>query len=127
MGNDLPPSQEAVKYPKLARLANRAEGHALMRINIWMVLVVLVALLAVTRLSRYQHDTQRICADDPSALGVRAVRLPASASTEPGYSNVYVTIKEPVFLSAWVDAATPNLPHGTQVDRTPQRSAAERL
>src|SRR5262245_9653568 len=40
---------------------------ALMRINIWIVLVVLVALLAVTRLSRYQHDTQRLCADDPSA------------------------------------------------------------
>jgi hypothetical protein len=39
----------------------------LMRINIWIVLVVLVALFAVTRLSRYQHNTQRICADDPSA------------------------------------------------------------
>ena len=42
-------------------------GAVLMRINIWIVLVVLVALLAVTRLSRYQHDTQRLCADDPSA------------------------------------------------------------
>jgi hypothetical protein len=40
---------------------------ALMRINIWIVLVVLLALLAVTRLSRYLQDTQRICADDPSA------------------------------------------------------------
>jgi len=40
---------------------------ALMRINIWIVLVVLIALLAVTRLLRYQQDTQRICADDPSA------------------------------------------------------------
>ena len=38
-----------------------------MRINIWIVLVVLIALLAVTRLLRYQQDTQRICADDPSA------------------------------------------------------------
>jgi hypothetical protein len=40
---------------------------ALMRINIWIVLIVLIALLAVTRLLRYQQDTQRICADDPSA------------------------------------------------------------
>jgi hypothetical protein len=38
-----------------------------MRINIWIVLVVLSALLAVTQLLRYQQDTQRICADDPSA------------------------------------------------------------
>ena len=38
-----------------------------MRINIWIVLAVLLALLAVTRLSQYQHETQRICADDPSA------------------------------------------------------------
>jgi len=40
---------------------------ALMRINIWIVLAVLLAFLAITRLSQYQHDTQRICADDPSA------------------------------------------------------------
>jgi hypothetical protein len=40
---------------------------ALMRINIWIVLVVLIALFAVTRLLRYQQDTPRICADDPSA------------------------------------------------------------
>jgi hypothetical protein len=40
---------------------------ALMRINIWIVLAVLLALLAITRLSQYQHETQRICADDPSA------------------------------------------------------------
>ena len=39
----------------------------LMRINIWIVLAVLLALLAITRLSQYQHETQRICADDPSA------------------------------------------------------------
>jgi len=38
-----------------------------MRINIWIVLAVLLAFLAITRLSQYQHDTQRICADDPSA------------------------------------------------------------
>jgi hypothetical protein len=38
-----------------------------MRINIWIVLAVLLALLAITRLSQYQRETQRICADDPSA------------------------------------------------------------
>jgi hypothetical protein len=38
-----------------------------MRINIWIVLAVLLALLALTRLSQYQQETQRICADDPSA------------------------------------------------------------
>jgi hypothetical protein len=45
---------------------NRPQA-ALMRINIWIVLAVLLALLAITRLSQYQHDTQRICADNPSA------------------------------------------------------------
>ena len=45
----------------------RGRRAALMRINVWIVLVVLIALLAVTRLLRYQQDTQRICADDPSA------------------------------------------------------------
>ena len=38
-----------------------------MRINVWIVLAVLLALLATTRLLRDQHETQRICADDPSA------------------------------------------------------------
>ena len=42
-------------------------GAALMRVNIWIVLIVLIALFAVTRLLRYQQDRQRICADDPSA------------------------------------------------------------
>ena len=47
----------------------RTGGRALlMRINIWIVLVVLIALFAVTRLLRYHADMQRICADDPSAL-----------------------------------------------------------
>ena len=40
-----------------------------MRINVWIVLIVLIALFAVTRLLRYHQDTQRICADDPSASG----------------------------------------------------------
>jgi hypothetical protein len=38
-----------------------------MRVNIWVVLIVLIAPFAVTRLLRYYQDTQRICADDPSA------------------------------------------------------------
>jgi len=38
-----------------------------MRINVWIVLVFLIALFALTRFLRYQQDTQRICADDPSA------------------------------------------------------------
>jgi len=48
---------------------HRTGGRAtLMRISLWIVLVVLMALLAVTQLLRYRQDTQRICADDPSAL-----------------------------------------------------------
>jgi hypothetical protein len=46
---------------------NERQGAALMRVNIWIVLIVLIALFAVTRLLRYYQDTQRICADDPSA------------------------------------------------------------
>ena len=38
-----------------------------MRINVWIVLIVLIALFAATRLLRYHQNTQRICADDPSA------------------------------------------------------------
>jgi hypothetical protein len=45
----------------------RGGRAALMRINIWIVLAVLLALLAITRLLQYQHETQRNCADDPSA------------------------------------------------------------
>jgi len=40
---------------------------ALMRINIWIILAFLLALFAITRLSQYQHERQRICADDPRA------------------------------------------------------------
>lgn len=46
---------------------NRRQEPALMRINVWIVLIVLIALFAATRLLRYHQDTQRICADDPSA------------------------------------------------------------
>ena len=35
-----------------------------MRINVWIVLIVLIALFAATRLLRYHQDTQRICADE---------------------------------------------------------------
>ena len=49
------------------RGTNQRQGAALMRVNIWIVLIVLIALFAVTRLLRYYQDTQRICADDPSA------------------------------------------------------------
>src|SRR5215470_11253415 len=45
----------------------RGGRAALMRINIWIVLAVLLALLATTRLLQDQDETQRICADDPSA------------------------------------------------------------
>ena len=38
-----------------------------MRFNVWIVLFVLIALFAVTRLMRNYQDMQRICADDPSA------------------------------------------------------------
>jgi hypothetical protein len=42
-------------------------GSALMRINIWIVLGTLLALLAITRYMQHQGDTQRICANDPTA------------------------------------------------------------
>ena len=62
-------TKSSKKIPSVKELfvGNAAGRAALMRINIWIVLVVLLALLAVTRLWHYQHDTQRICADDPSA------------------------------------------------------------
>ncbi len=44
-----------------------------MRINIWIVLAVLLALLATTRLLQYQHETQRM------RLGVRAVSFALNA------------------------------------------------
>jgi len=40
---------------------------ALMRINIWIILATLLALLVITRYLEQGRDTQRICADDPSA------------------------------------------------------------
>ena len=38
-----------------------------MRINIWIVLGTLLVLFAITRYAIYQKDTERICANDPSA------------------------------------------------------------
>ena len=49
------------------RLRTGGGEPALMRINIWIVLIVVIALFAVTRLLRYQQDAQRISIDDPSA------------------------------------------------------------
>jgi hypothetical protein len=49
--------------PKLRTVA----GLALMRINIWIILAALLALLVITRYMQNDRDTQRICADDPSA------------------------------------------------------------
>jgi len=37
-----------------------------MRINIWIVVAILLALLAVTRYLHYRGDTQRICVDEPT-------------------------------------------------------------
>jgi hypothetical protein len=38
-----------------------------MRMNIWIILAALLALLAITRYAQQVRDTQRICADDPTA------------------------------------------------------------
>jgi hypothetical protein len=38
-----------------------------MRINIWIILATLLALLVITRYIQSQKDTERICANDPSA------------------------------------------------------------
>jgi hypothetical protein len=38
-----------------------------MRMNIWIILGILLALFAITRYTHYQKDTERICANDPTA------------------------------------------------------------
>ena len=38
-----------------------------MRINIWIILATLLALLAITRYMQHEKDTERICVDDPTA------------------------------------------------------------
>ena len=48
------------------RLGTRPRGSHV-RINIWIILGTLLALLAITRYTQYWEDTQRICAKDPTA------------------------------------------------------------
>ena len=38
-----------------------------MRMNIWIILAALLALLAITRYAEQDRNTQRTCADDPTA------------------------------------------------------------
>jgi hypothetical protein len=38
-----------------------------MRINIWIILGILLGLFAITRYAHYQKDTERICANEPTA------------------------------------------------------------
>jgi hypothetical protein len=38
-----------------------------MRINIWVILATLLALLVIARYLQHHGDTQRICIDDPTA------------------------------------------------------------
>jgi len=55
--------------PSLLATANEGgRGRAaVMRINIWIILAALLALLVITRYMQEDRDTQRICADDPTA------------------------------------------------------------
>jgi hypothetical protein len=46
---------------------NAPAGVTVMRINIWIILGMLLALFAITRYTHYQKDTERICANDPTA------------------------------------------------------------
>jgi hypothetical protein len=45
----------------------RRQRFLTMRLNIWVILAALLALLLATRYLQHEGDTQRICADDPSA------------------------------------------------------------
>jgi len=47
--------------------SQKAGQGALMRINLWIILAALLALLAITRYLQDQQDTEHICADDPTA------------------------------------------------------------
>jgi hypothetical protein len=47
--------------------AQKAAADPPMRINIWIILAALLALLVITRYMQNDRDTQRICTDDPSA------------------------------------------------------------
>jgi hypothetical protein len=48
-------------------LRNPRAIFALIRMNIWIILAALLALLAITRYAQEGRNTQRICADDPTA------------------------------------------------------------
>jgi hypothetical protein len=50
-----------------AKTSQASQGLALMRMNIWIILAAMLALLAITRYAQQARDTQRICADDPTA------------------------------------------------------------
>jgi len=52
--------------PARAKTPNRG-GASSERINIWIILAALLALLVITRYMQNDRDTQRICTDDPSA------------------------------------------------------------
>jgi hypothetical protein len=45
----------------------RRQSFLTMRFNIWVILAALLALLIATRYLQHERDTERICADDPSA------------------------------------------------------------
>jgi hypothetical protein len=38
-----------------------------MRMNIWIILAGLLALLAITRYAQHEKEAERICVDDPTA------------------------------------------------------------
>jgi hypothetical protein len=42
-------------------------GLALMRMNIWIMLAALLALLAITRYAQHEKEAERICVDDLTA------------------------------------------------------------
>src|SRR6516225_5659258 len=45
----------------------RRQRFLTVRLNLWVILAALLALLLATRYLQHEGDTQRICADDPSA------------------------------------------------------------
>jgi hypothetical protein len=61
------PGTPGAFFHSLSIFGTNRRRAALMRINIWIVLALLLALLAITRFARYERDRQRICVDDPSA------------------------------------------------------------
>jgi len=60
----LAPAPQAAGMPSFQRQCGGRS--ALMRINIWIILGTLLALLSITRYMQHEED-QRICVDDPTA------------------------------------------------------------